>query len=304
MHVQLKLCLSRAKADTAALQQELKVFHTAEDRLKSLNLDHYQDGVLERIAQAVLKGNLDRTMDAHMLVSLAHNANLDASSKQRRFGNQLMRFWTYVFGQNSGAGAYRAATARHSDAIPGERPVVNMLNCPSPEALRSFGGALDDPDDIRLGGVYLRMRKRNQSSPLARRACVGRHAKHGIKPLDKVCFCRRKLGDNTLQVKKPNKLCATMAEALREHKFVTRLPPQLGCPGREICPQQRQQGAMQAKHGAIGRCRVRKRSASQTNSVTVEGAEKKRKAELLIMPVVAHHSDSSSYQENCVEQAD
>jgi hypothetical protein len=83
MHVQLKLCLSRAKADTAALQQELKVFHAAEHRLKSLNLDHYQDGVLERIAQAVLKGNLDRTMDTHMLVSLAHNANLDASSKQR-----------------------------------------------------------------------------------------------------------------------------------------------------------------------------------------------------------------------------
>jgi hypothetical protein len=138
LHVQLKLCLSRAKADTAALQQELQVFHAAEDRLKSLNLDHYQDGVLERIAQAVLKGNLDRTMDTHMLVSLAHNANLDASSKQRRFGNQLMRFWTYVFGQNSGAGAHRAATARHSDAIPGERPVVNMLNCPSPEALRSF----------------------------------------------------------------------------------------------------------------------------------------------------------------------
>ena len=72
-----------AEADTAALQQELKVFHAAEDRLKSLNLDHYQDGVLERIAQAVLKGNLDRTMDTHMLVSLAHNANLDASSKQR-----------------------------------------------------------------------------------------------------------------------------------------------------------------------------------------------------------------------------
>ena len=36
LHVQLKLCLSRAKADTAALQQELKVFHAAEDRLKSL----------------------------------------------------------------------------------------------------------------------------------------------------------------------------------------------------------------------------------------------------------------------------
>ena len=45
-----------AEADTAALQQELKVFHAAEHRLKSLNLDHYQDGVLERIAQAVLKG--------------------------------------------------------------------------------------------------------------------------------------------------------------------------------------------------------------------------------------------------------
>ncbi len=121
LHVQLKLCLSRAKTDTAALQQELKVFHAAEDRLKSLNLDHYQDGVLERIAQAVLKGNLDRTMDAHMLVSLAHNANLDPSSKQRRFGNQLMRFWTYVFGQNSGAGVHRAATARHSDAQSGYR---------------------------------------------------------------------------------------------------------------------------------------------------------------------------------------
>ena len=75
-HSSLRQELSRAKADTAALQQELQVFHAAEDRLKSLNLDHYQDGVLERIAQAVLKGNLDRTMDAHMLVSLAHNANL------------------------------------------------------------------------------------------------------------------------------------------------------------------------------------------------------------------------------------
>ena len=115
-----------AEADTTALQQELKVFHAVENRLKSLNLDHYRDGVLERIAQAVCKGNLDRTMDAQMLVSLAHNANLDASSKQRRFGNQLMRFWTYVFGQNSGAGAHRAATARHSDAIPGERPVQGM----------------------------------------------------------------------------------------------------------------------------------------------------------------------------------
>ena len=31
-----------------------------------------------------------------------------------------------------------------------------MLNCPSPEALRSFGRTLDDPDDIRMGGVYLR----------------------------------------------------------------------------------------------------------------------------------------------------
>ncbi len=73
-----------AEADTAALQQELKVFHAAEDRLKSLNLDHYQDGVMERIAQAVLKGNLDRTMDAHMLVSLEIlTRRLDSAAQSR-----------------------------------------------------------------------------------------------------------------------------------------------------------------------------------------------------------------------------
>jgi hypothetical protein len=32
-----------AEADTTALQQELKVFHAAENRLKSLNLDQYRE---------------------------------------------------------------------------------------------------------------------------------------------------------------------------------------------------------------------------------------------------------------------
>ena len=95
-----------------------------------------------------------------------------------------------------------------------------------------------------------------------------------IKPLDPVLFGRRKLGDNTLEVKKPNELCPALAKTLREHKLITRLPPQLGCPGRKIRAQQRQQSPMQTKCCVIRRWRVSKGSASQTQGVAFETPRK------------------------------
>ena len=95
-----------------------------------------------------------------------------------------------------------------------------------------------------------------------------------IKPIDPVRFSRRKLGDNTLEVPKPNKLRPALTKTLREYKLITRLPPQLGCPGRKICPQQRQQGTVQTKHSAVRKWCVSERRASQTKSVAFEGAEK------------------------------
>ena len=108
-----------------------------------------------RLADAIGRGHLDKTMDIYMLVSLAYNAPLPASSTARKFGDQLLRFWTYVFGQSySAKGAHRALTAGHCEAWDGGRPPMNMLNCPSPDRIKKFGRTLDGPDDVSAGGIY------------------------------------------------------------------------------------------------------------------------------------------------------
>jgi hypothetical protein len=160
--------------------QRMDVFAAAEERLAFLSLDNYQADVFLRLAESVAAGCLDRTMDVHhaasgwrihrgvevtqsstnkqhslfMLVSLAHNAPPSPSDTGRRFGDQLMRFWTVVFGQCSAAGAHRALTAGHCDACDGGSPPVNMKHCPSPSCLEKFGRKLDGSDDVTKGGVY------------------------------------------------------------------------------------------------------------------------------------------------------
>ena len=125
-----------------------------------------------------------------------------------------------------------------------------------------------------------------------------------IEPLDPVLFIRSKLGNNTLQVQKQHKLRPALAKSLRKHKLITRLPPQLGCPGRKIRSQQRQQRPMQTKCSVIRRWRVSKGGASQSKCVAFESAKKIRKAEVLTKPVIVpHHASCSDDPENCVEQA-
>ena len=135
-------------------RQRLDVFDAAERKLASLNLDIYKPDVMLRLADALGRGKLDASMDVYMLCSLAHNAHLAPSNSGRRFGNQLLRFWTYVFQQYSAKGAHRALTAGHCEAAEGGAVPINMLNCPSPDCIKKHARSLDGPDDVCKGGVY------------------------------------------------------------------------------------------------------------------------------------------------------
>jgi len=151
---ELRVAKEEALRELTALQNQMDVFKRAELRIKSLGIEEYQDNVLLRLAAAIRDGKLDRTMDMHMLVALAHNAPLERNSRQRRFGNELMRFFVYVFGMRSAKAAHRALTARHEGSADGANAPANLINLPSVEALRNFGKKLDPTDDVRRGGVF------------------------------------------------------------------------------------------------------------------------------------------------------
>ena len=123
--------VSRAQADLVSLQNQMDVFKSAELRIKSLGIEEYKDNVLLRLAVAIRDGKLDRTMDMHMLVALAHNAPLERNSRQRHFGNELMRFFVYVFGMRSAKAAHRALTARHEGSADAANAPANLINLPS-----------------------------------------------------------------------------------------------------------------------------------------------------------------------------
>ena len=68
--------LLQLRAQVSALRADLRVFSDAEEHLKAQDVDLYSPGVFARLADAVARGCLDRTMDLHQLVSLARNAPL------------------------------------------------------------------------------------------------------------------------------------------------------------------------------------------------------------------------------------
>ena len=141
---ELRVAKEEALRELTALQNQMDVFKRAELRIKSLGIEEYQDNVLLRLAAAIRDGKLDRTMDMHMLVALAHNAPLERNSRQRHFGNELMRFFVYVFGMRSAKAAHRALTARHEGSADAANAQANLINLPSVVALRN-----DNPSSSR-----------------------------------------------------------------------------------------------------------------------------------------------------------